>query len=102
MKQLRAGTNGWMCMAVPEAMCADQGMAGLPRRVDGQEGSAVEGVGISYMLRGDQGPAIPTRTRPEPTPDNQWVVSAPHIMVLSPDPSLLDTLPTDPTPAARG
>ena len=31
-----------------------------------------------------------------PTADNQWVVSGPHLMLLTPDAKALDAYPTDP------
>jgi hypothetical protein len=48
------------------------------------------------MLRGDK---VGSNTDPfatGPTADNQWVVAPSHVMVLVPDPKLLDSLPTDP------
>ena len=32
-----------------------------------------------------------------PTDDNHWVVTGPHIMLISPDPNTLSGLPTDPS-----
>ena len=55
----------------------------------------ITSVGVSYMLQGDEGSNIdPFAT--EPTPDNEWVVSPAHLMIITPDASQLDALPTDP------
>ena len=56
----------------------------------------IKTMGVAYMLRGDKGASNTDPYAKGPTADNQWVVSPPHIMVLVPDPKLLDTLPTDP------
>jgi hypothetical protein len=56
----------------------------------------VKTMGIAYMLRGDKGASNPDPYATGPTADNQWVVSPPHVMVLVPDPKLLDAFPTDP------
>ncbi|EOK5967445.1 hypothetical protein ACM6XU_001918 [Vibrio parahaemolyticus] len=31
------------------------------------------------------------------TDDNQWIVEGPHLMIITPDQALLDSLPTDPS-----
>ncbi|WMC09938.1 hypothetical protein PU634_12635 [Oceanimonas pelagia] len=53
-------------------------------------------MGISYMLAGDGGASNTDPYADGPTDDNQWIVEGPHLMILVPDNSLLDTLPTDP------
>jgi hypothetical protein len=54
------------------------------------------GTGIAYMLAGDTGASNVDPYAQAATPDNQWIVEGPHIMLLLPDPALLDTYPTDP------
>jgi hypothetical protein len=99
MKQLRAGTNGWMCMVDPagNAMCLDKewqawGDAWMNKKDPPQP----KAVGVAYMLRGDNGASNTDPYATKPMPDNQWVVSGPHIMVLPTDRSQLDAFPTDP------
>jgi hypothetical protein len=53
-------------------------------------------VGISYMLAGDSGGSNIDPYATEETEDNEWVVEGPHLMILTPDAALLDSLPTDP------
>ncbi len=96
MRTIKPGTNGWLCMAQPEAMCADKEWQGFLEAWMGKKDPHVKGVGISYMLRGDQGASNTDPFATAPTADNAWIVSPPHIMVLSPDTKLLDSLPTDP------
>jgi hypothetical protein len=95
MKQLRAGTNGWMCMPAPEAMCLDKEWQNWADAWMSKKDPQVKGVGIAYMLRGDQGASNTDPFAATKTATNQWVVSPPHIMVLTPDSRQLDALPTD-------
>jgi hypothetical protein len=95
---LEAGTNGWTCMHMPGApMCVDaQWMAWLDAYVNQTAPVGVTGVGIAYMLRGDQGASNIDPYATAPTADNEWVTTGPHIMLIVPDPSLLDGIPSDP------
>jgi len=99
MKQLRAGTNGWMCMvAAGNPMCLDKewqawGDAWMNKKDPPQPKT----VGVAYMLKGDTGASNTDPYATKQTPDNEWVVSGPHIMILPTDRSQLDTLSTDPT-----
>ncbi|QUJ70181.1 hypothetical protein KDD30_18800 (plasmid) [Photobacterium sp. GJ3] len=56
----------------------------------------IESIGISYMLAGDGGASNIDPYAEKETPDNQWIVEGPHLMIITPDKSLLDALPTDP------
>lgn len=96
MKQLRAGTNGWVCMAEPEAMCLDKEWQGWADAWMNKKDPKIKGVGIGYMLKGDKGASNTDPYATGPMPNNQWVVSPAHIMVLTPNTSQLDALPTDP------
>ncbi|MEL4484859.1 hypothetical protein AAEH76_14915 [Shewanella algae] len=53
-------------------------------------------IGISYMLAGDGGASNIDPYAEMETADNQWIVEGPHLMILLPDPAMLDSLPTDP------
>lgn len=95
---LREGTNGWTCMAVPGApMCLDeQWMSWLDAYVNQGDEVQVTGVGLAYMLQGDGGVSNIHPYAEEPSRDNEWVTTGPHIMLIVPDPALLSGLPTDP------
>jgi len=56
----------------------------------------IEGTGIAYMLRGDNGASNVDPYATKPTADNQWVFSPAHLMVLFQDQKMLDSYPTDP------
>lgn len=98
-KVLREGTNGWTCLAHPEApMCGDEQWASwMDAYVNKKDDVNVTAVGISYMLKGDQGVSNVDPFAQKPTPDNEWVVTGPHLMIIVPDPDLLAGIPTDPS-----
>ena len=96
-KELRAGTNGWVCYAmINEPMCLDKEWQKWFDAYMSKSALKVEGTGIAYMLRGDQGASNTDPYATGATADNQWVVAPPHLMVLLPDPKMLDAYPTDP------
>lgn len=96
MRQIRAGTNGFACMAHPEVMCLDKPWQEWADAWMKKTPPKVTAVGIGYMLQGDKGASNTDPFATAQTPDNQWIVSPPHIMVLTPDTKQLDSLPTDP------
>jgi hypothetical protein len=105
-KQLRAGTNGWVCYpSTPAAfesasgedpMCLDKSWQTWAEAWMNKTDPKVSAGGIAYMLRGDRGASNTDPYATGPAGSNQWVVSPPHIMVLYQDPKLLDPYPTDP------
>jgi hypothetical protein len=96
MKTLRKGTNGWMCMARPEAMCLDKEWQGWADGWINKKDPQVKNVGVAYMLQGDKGASNTDPYAEKQAADNHWVVSGPHVMMLTPDAAQLDALPTDP------
>jgi hypothetical protein len=96
---LREGTNEWTCMAMPGApMCLDaQWMAWFDAYINQSEDLEVTAVGLSYMLQGDPGVSNIDPFATEATPDNEWVQTGPHVMIIVPDPALLEGIPTDPS-----
>ena len=98
MKELRAGTNGWMCMLdlAGDSMCLDkEWQAWGDAWMNKKEPPKPKTVGVAYMLKGDKGASNTDPYATKPTADNQWVVSGPHIMLLPTDVSQLDAYPTD-------
>jgi len=101
-RPLKTGTNGWTCMAMemgpkPEVMCLDKvWQAWGDAYMSKKDPPAPNGVGVAYMLAGDQGASNTDPYAMGPTADNQWVVSGPHLMLLMPDAKALDAYPTDP------
>jgi len=95
---LREGTNGWTCVPVPGGpMCVDeQWMQWMDAYLNQTEEVNVTAVGLAYMLQGDTGASNINPYDTEPTADNEWVVTGPHLMLIVPDPALLDGIPDDP------
>lgn len=106
-RQLRAGTNGWVCYPTTpqglggqtgeDPMCLDKAWQAWGEAwVKKAEPPKITSPGIAYMLRGDKGGSNTDPYAKERTADNQWVVSPPHIMMLVPDLASLEGYPTDP------
>ncbi|MDD2320915.1 MAG: hypothetical protein PHO83_12800 [Geobacteraceae bacterium] len=97
---LRQGTNGWQCLPASAVgtypMCIDEVwmrfMTAVPKKADFK----TEKVGIAYMLAGDDNinNADPYDTKPDP--GEVWVQEGPHLMIIVPDPAMLEGLPDDP------
>lgn len=103
--QLRAGTNGWTCFpSTPAAetavgqdpMCLDGAFLNWAQAYMSQGQPSITSVGVAYMLQGDRGASNTDPFAREQTPDNQWVVAGPHIMIVSPNPASLSGITTDP------
>jgi hypothetical protein len=99
---LRPGTNGWTCMPGPWAndlspMCNDEVWVKLMKAVEAKADFHTERVGIGYMLAGD---AIPgSVTDPFDTkedPGEVWIQEGPHLMIVFPDPKMLEGISEDP------
>lgn len=98
---LREGTNGWTCMPTPPTlsgtapMCFDAQWMKWAHAWMTRTTPSITGVGISYMLAGDEGSSNsdPYGTKETST---DWVVAGPHLMILAPDPAMLDGITTDP------
>lgn len=97
MRVVRAGTNDWVCMAEPEVMCLDKvWQAWANAWMSKRQPPLANVIGFAYMLQGDKGVSNIDPYATAETPDNAWVVSPAHIMVLTPEARKLDALPTDP------
>ena len=96
-KELRAGTNGWVCYALKDGpMCLDRQWQKWMEAWITKSDPKIDGTGIGYMLRGDTGSSNSEPFAMSPTANNQWVVAPSHVMVLYQDPKMLDAYPTDP------
>ncbi|NMH66450.1 hypothetical protein [Shewanella salipaludis] len=101
-KVLQQGSSNYTCLPTPA------GMAGKsPMCMDGpwmewadawmnKQPFQAKAIGISYMMAGDQGASNIDPYASKETADNQWVKEGPHLMIITPDKMLLDSLPTDP------
>jgi hypothetical protein len=81
-KPIQTGTNGWTCMysaGVP--MCADGGAMewAKARKAKGPE---PQKLGFIYMLKGDMGVSNTDPHAEKETPDNNWITTGPHVMIV--------------------
>ena len=98
---LRKGTNGWTCMPAAGSnsthpMCNDGVWMTALDAFSKKASFKADRVGISYMLAGDDlvNNADPYDMRRDP--GEVWVQEGPHIMILVPDPKMLEGISDDP------
>jgi hypothetical protein len=104
--QLRAGTNGWTCFpsdppsvaaGKSDPVCVDATSMEFLTAYSARTEPTVTKVGFMYMLQGDGGTSNTDPFATGPTPDNQWVATGPHIMLVVPHAAdALADVPTDP------
>jgi hypothetical protein len=103
LKQLRAGTNGWTCVADDTTahhmgpLCVDAQWMKWFEAWQGHKPTNVTAVGTAYMLAGanDASNTNPYATAPDS--GKGWVVSGPHLMIIAPGAHPFAGLPTEPT-----
>jgi hypothetical protein len=101
MKTLKEGAGPYTCMPTPPMlkgtapMCMDEPWMAWAHGWMTKGEVATKTLGISYMLAGDEGASNIDPYAEGPTDDNQWVVEGPHLMLIVPDPAMLEGIPTD-------
>lgn len=102
MATLRAGTNGWTCLPdFPstkgnDPMCVDDQWMSFMHAMMTKATPKVSRAGIGYMTAPGSG-GYGSNTDPfatKATPDNEWGYDPPHIMLLMPDRSVWEGMPT--------
>ncbi|MDF1505802.1 hypothetical protein [Roseisolibacter sp. H3M3-2] len=106
MRELRPGTNGWVCHPTTPAvfaaaagrdpMCLDAEWQQVVKAWAARAAPTVTRLGFAYMLQGDAGVSNSDPFATARTADNDWVVSGPHVMLVSPDRAAIEALPSDP------
>lgn len=82
MQTLRDSKNGFTCMLVlGNPMCADANSMAFFEAYSKHE-NPPEKLGLTYMLRGDDGASNTDPYATAKGADNHWVVTGPHIMVV--------------------
>lgn len=102
MNELRAGTNEWTCLPdntdTPgtDPWCVtDAWMNFLHAYMNGTQ-PTYEDIGFAYMLQGDTPVSNSDPYATEPTGPEDWVTDlGAHLMMLVPEPSLLQGISTD-------
>jgi hypothetical protein len=101
MTELRAGTNGWMCMpdigTTPgtDPICVDPTWQQWFGAYVAKTPPQVSGVGVAYMLQGGSDASNTDPFTTQPAPGASWVDSGAHIMIVPPNTAMLDAFPTD-------
>lgn len=98
-RTLRESKNGFTCMVIGgNKMCNDaNSMEFFSAMMNHQ--TPTDKLGVSYMLRGDDGASNTDPTATKKTADDHWVVTGPHIMLTgTPAKSLGYTEAPDPDP----
>jgi hypothetical protein len=82
MKAIQAGTNGWTCMDPGGApMCADAAAMEWAKAWK-SKGPVPQKLGFIYMLNGDNGGSNTDPYATEETPNNNWVKTGSHVMIV--------------------
>ena len=99
MRTLREGTNGFTCMPDnpatpgPDPMCMDKNAMEWVHAWIAHTAPPAGKVGFMYMLSGgtDASNTDPYATKPEP--NNHWIKTGPHVMIVGADPSFYAMYP---------
>jgi hypothetical protein len=101
-KQLRAGTNGWVCLpndpATPgdDPVCMDSVFQKMIDAYMQKKPFSTDTAGVSYMLQGGAAASNTDPYKTSPDAGEKWIMDPPHVMWISPNPADLDKLATDP------
>jgi hypothetical protein len=99
---LRKGSNDWTCYhgsGVIGPMCNQPQWDNLLSALMKKEPIDVKEFSVSYMLAGEGDAIGVSNVDPfasQPTSENEWVKEGPHLMILVPDPAMLEGISTDP------
>ena len=107
MRTRRKGTNSFTCMPDnpatpgPDPMCFDKNAAEWVMAWVEHKAPPAGKVGLMYMLAGgtDASNTDPYATKPEP--NNNWIKTGPHIMIVGADASFYDQYPKTRSPIRR-
>lgn len=98
---LREGPSDYTCFPAPDGiagpMCMDSEWRRWMAAWMGGTPFTAERLAIAYMLAGDSPDGGASNIDPAatlPTADNEWIVEGPHMMLITPDPSVFDGIPT--------
>ncbi len=96
MKVIQEGNNGWTCMDPGGApMCADKGAMEWVGAWQ-SKGPAPQKLGFIYMLSGDYGTRNTDPYATKETPDNHWIKTGSHVMIVGAEAkSMMQAYPRD-------
>lgn len=97
MRQLRAGSNNWVCYPSSpnpkgaigqDPMCLDPVFQKWAVAWMGKTDPRITSVGFGYMFKGDRGASNTDPFATDSTPTNNWVRAGAHVMVVAPSATL--------------
>ena len=107
MRTLHQGTGQWTCMpghadpSNPDPMCGDANAMEWAGAWMAHKKPPANKVGFMYMLRGDGGASNTDPDAMKQTPDNSWVKTGTHVMIVGSGAKMLGGYPrtakADPT-----
>jgi hypothetical protein len=101
MQVLKKGSNAWTCMeAAGVPMCLDPNAMEWVQAWQ-TRGPAPTKTGFIYMMAGDTGASNTDPWATEKTPDNHWIQTGSHVMIVGPAAKEMTGYPrtTDPDPS---
>jgi hypothetical protein len=104
MRTLRQGSNPFTCMPDnpatpgPDPMCVDRNAMEWVNAWVGHKAPTEGKVGFMYMLSGGTDASNTDPYATQPTTENHWVKTGPHVMVVGAAPGFYDQYPKSPDP----
>ena len=104
MRSLRAGSNGFTCMPDnpttpgPDPMCMDAAALEWAHAWMSHKEPMVGKIGFMYMLAGGTDASNTDPYAQQPSANNHWVKTGPHVMIVGAEPAFYDMYPKDADP----
>lgn len=104
MRTVRAGNNGFTCMADnpatpgPDPMCMDAAALEWAHAWIGHKEPIKGKIGFMYMLAGGTDASNTDPYAAKPTANNNWVETGPHVMIVGAEASFYDMYPKNANP----
>lgn len=104
LRTVRSGSNGFTCMADnpatpgPDPMCMDAAALAWAHAWIARKAPPGGRVGLMYMLAGGTDASNTDPFARAPGPDNHWIETGPHVMIVGADPAFYAMYPKDPAP----
>jgi hypothetical protein len=101
MRTVQKGSNDFTCMVIPDGtpMCTDKNGWAWMSAMMGHK-TPPNAIGFMYMLAGDSGASNTDPAATAATPQNHWIKTGPHVMIVGPGAKTLGyprTADADPT-----
>lgn len=104
MRAIREGSNGFTCMPDnpatpgPDPMCMDKNAQEWVMAWVQKKQPASGKVGLVYMLEGGTDASNTDPYATKPMPNNNWIKTGPHVMIVGADQAFYDMYPREAKP----